>query len=92
MGQSLNFTNAHTTLTVIDSVNGDSWKFTGTCSFRLKPLDVTSSTKTAQYVLSCATDIIKFTQADIHLIAGGAPNGTPATDYASIAALLPLYT
>lgn len=91
MAQSLDFTVAHATLTVIDSVNGCSWKFTGACSIRLKPLYVGTGTKTAQYVISCGTDILKFNQQDIHLIAGGAPNGTPATDYASISALLPLY-
>lgn len=92
MAQSLDFTVAHSTLTIIDSVNGDSWKFTGQCSIRLKPIYVGTGTKTAQYVISCGTDIIKFNQQDIHTIATLAPNGTPATDFASIAALLPLYS
>lgn len=88
----LRFTNAHTTLSVIDNVNGNQWKYTGQCSLRMVVGDTSGSTKYARYVLTCGNDIIKFSQQDINKIAGSDPNGTPATDYASIAALLPLYS
>lgn len=88
----LRFTFAHTTLSVIDNVNGNQWKFTGQCSLKMVAIDVVSSTKTAAYTLTCGNEIIQFSQQDINKIAGSDPNGTPATDFTSIAALLPLYT
>lgn len=91
MAQALQFTKANNVLSVVDGYN-NRWAYTGQCSLRMVVGDTAGATKYASYVLSCGADIIKFDQQDIYKIAGSDPSGTPATDFASIKAILPLYT
>lgn len=90
MAQGLAFTKANSTLSVIDT-NGSQWAFTGACTLNMNPGNLTSSPKTADYWLQGNGLTLRFAQVDIATIAGLAPSGTPATDFASLKALLPLY-
>jgi len=90
MAQALQFTKANSTLSVIDG-GGTQWALTGVCTLKMIPGDVSGSTKKADYTLSCTDEVIRFNQQDILKIAGSDPSGTPATDFASLKALLPLY-
>jgi hypothetical protein len=86
MAQALQFTKAHSTLSIIDGTNNQ-WSITGQCNLTM----VVGDGQTARYVLSGGNTIVKFTQSDIYKIAGSNPSGTPSTDFASLTALLPLY-